>query len=108
MMFSITSKNVIIIINLSLKRTDYENELIVSFKFKVMKDVANKFRERLEHMASNLPSHLPGVEKKTKRYRCFGYFIRNMYHCADIHVHVFTRIYIQLFQLMLSDQSIKL
>jgi len=32
-----------------------------------MKDVATKFRERLEYVASNLPSHLPGVEKAAKR-----------------------------------------
>jgi len=32
-----------------------------------MKDIATKFRERLEHVAANLPSHLPGVEKKAKR-----------------------------------------
>jgi len=32
-----------------------------------MKDVATKFRERLEYVVSNLPSHLPGVEKAAKR-----------------------------------------
>lgn len=32
-----------------------------------MRDISNKFRDRLEHVASNLPSHLPGVEKKKKR-----------------------------------------
>lgn len=33
----------------------------------VMQDVAKKFKERLEHIASNLPSHLPGVEKISQR-----------------------------------------
>lgn len=33
----------------------------------VTQDVAKKFKERLEHIASNLPSHLPGVEKISQR-----------------------------------------
>ncbi|XP_027060114.1 spindle and kinetochore-associated protein 1-like [Pocillopora damicornis] len=41
--------------------------VFVLISIKVMQDVAQKFKERLEHIASNLPSHLPGVEKTSQR-----------------------------------------
>ncbi|KAL9986684.1 hypothetical protein ACROYT_G000859 [Oculina patagonica] len=44
-----------------------EKEKMLLEQGEAMKDVATKFRERLEHVASNLPSHLPGVEKAAKR-----------------------------------------
>jgi len=44
-----------------------EKEKTLLEQGEAMKDIATKFRERLEHVAANLPSHLPGVEKKAKR-----------------------------------------
>lgn len=53
--------------SLSSFQAHLEKEKKLLEQGEVMQDVANKFKERLEHIASNLPSHLPGVEKISQR-----------------------------------------
>lgn len=53
--------------SLSSFQAHLEKEKKLLEQGEVMQDVAKKFKERLEHIASNLPSHLPGVEKISQR-----------------------------------------
>lgn len=53
--------------SLSSFQAHLEKEKKLVEQGEVMQDVAQKFKERLEHIASNLPSHLPGVEKISQR-----------------------------------------
>lgn len=53
--------------SLSSFQAHLEKEKKLVEQGEVMQDVAKKFKERLEHIASNLPSHLPGVEKISQR-----------------------------------------
>lgn len=53
--------------SLDMLQEHVEKEKALVAQGEVMKDIASKFRLRLQHVASNLPPHLPGVEKSTKR-----------------------------------------
>nr|XP_058941603.1 spindle and kinetochore-associated protein 1-like [Pocillopora verrucosa] len=53
--------------SLSSFQAHLEKEKKLLEQGEAMQDVAQKFKERLEHIASNLPSHLPGVEKISQR-----------------------------------------
>lgn len=53
--------------SLSSFQAHLEKEKKLVEQGEAMQDVAQKFKERLEHIASNLPSHLPGVEKISQR-----------------------------------------
>lgn len=53
--------------SLSSFQAHLEKEKKLLEQGEVTQDVAKKFKERLEHITSNLPSHLPGVEKISQR-----------------------------------------
>lgn len=53
--------------SLSSFQAHLEREKKLVEQGEVTQDVAKKFKERLEHITSNLPSHLPGVEKISQR-----------------------------------------